>query len=106
MLTLFLLSNGTILIKDKRHSPVRKLIFITGRLFYLYKELNDARKHIYQDFLFMKVIAESGSTTTEWVLVVGKNVLERSFTEWNKSLFPNEKGNKPQYPSQFTGNFF
>ena len=28
----------------------------------------------------MKVIAESGSTTTEWVLVDGKNVLERSFT--------------------------
>lgn len=53
----------------------------------------------------MKVIAESGSTTTEWVLVDGKNVLERSFTE-GINPFPNEKGNKPQYPSQFTGNFF
>ena len=38
-------------------------------------------------FLFMKVIAESGSTTTEWVLVDGKNVLERSFTEGINPFF-------------------
>lgn len=30
----------------------------------------------------------------------------KKFYGRNKSLFPNEKGNKPQYPSQFTGNFF
>lgn len=35
----------------------------------------------------MKVIAESGSTTTEWVLVDGKNVLERSFTEGINPFF-------------------
>ena len=35
----------------------------------------------------MKVIAESGSTTTEWVLVDGKNVLARSFTEGINPFF-------------------
>lgn len=63
------------------------------------------KAHLSRFFIYENVIAESGSTTTEWVLVDGKNVLERSFTE-GITLFPNEKGNKPQYPSQFTGNFF
>lgn len=35
----------------------------------------------------MKIIAESGSTTTEWVLVDGKNVVERSFTEGINPFF-------------------
>lgn len=35
-----------------------------------------------------------------------KKCFGKKFYGRNKSLFPNEKGNKPQYPSQFTGNFF
>ncbi len=54
----------------------------------------------------MKLIAESGSTRTEWALVEDNHLIQRVFTEGLNPFLPNAKRDQPKCAVRFTRNFF